>query len=165
MTDARRYPSRPIVGVGAVIFATDGRVVLVRRGQEPRIGTWTLPGGVVEPAETLDQAVMREVAEETGLLVAAGPLVEVVEHIERDHDGRAAFHFVILDYLCRLRGGLMRASSDACDIRLATAPELNDPAIDERTRIVVSRARVIAEADRSSRPDPVGTDGAAASNR
>jgi mutator protein MutT len=140
----RRYPGRPVVGVGAVILAGDDRVVLVRRAHEPRISTWTLPGGAVETGETLEEAVAREVREETGLDVKVGPLVEVVEHIEHDGAGRALYHFVIVDYVCWLRGGELQAGSDAAGVRLATLPELDAPDIDERTRAVIARARAVA---------------------
>jgi len=84
----RRHPDRPIVAVGAVIV-DDGRVLLVKRGQEPLKGQWSLPGGAVEIGETLQAALAREVREETCLEVDVGPVVEVLDSIRRDAQGRA----------------------------------------------------------------------------
>jgi len=137
--DDRTYPRRPIVGVGAVIFADGDRVVLVRRRHPPLVGSWSLPGGAVEVGETLEQAVRREVNEETGLDVEVGPLVAAVDHIERDLDGNVVFHFVIVDYLCRARGGVLTAGGDAGAVRLAGPAELDSPEIAERTRDVIAR--------------------------
>src|SRR3989440_8404211 len=100
MGSGRRYPERPIVGVGAVVLDGD-RVLLAKRAHEPLKGQWSLPGGGVEIGETLEEALRREVLEETGLAVSVGPVVEIFERIERQADGRIEYHFVIVDYLCR----------------------------------------------------------------
>ena len=108
----RQFPDQPIVAVGAVIVR-DGCVALIRRGQPPLEGEWSLPGGVVEVGETLVAALMREVLEETGLEVNVGPVVEVLDRIERTSDGRIAFHYVIVDFLCSVAGGTLGCDSDA----------------------------------------------------
>ena len=94
----------PVVAVGAIVFDTRGRVLLIERGTPPGVGLWTLPGGKLEGAETLAQAVAREVRDETGLVVEVGPLSCVVERMGDD------FHFVILDYLARVIGGTLAAA-------------------------------------------------------
>lgn len=120
----RAFPDRPVVGVGAVIL--DGaRVVLVKRGQPPLKGAWSLPGGGVELAETLSEAVVREVREETGLEVEVGPVVEVLDRVHRAADGRVEYHYVVIDYLCRCRGSLaLSRGSDADDARWVDLGEL-----------------------------------------
>src|SRR5579862_1497499 len=100
----RRYPERPILAVGALIFQ-DNRILLVERGQEPLRGYWSLPGGAVESGELLETALLREVLEETGLIVRCDGLHEIFERITPDGDGRAEFHYVIVDYLCHPVGG------------------------------------------------------------
>jgi len=111
-----RFPQRPVVGIGAVIL--DGeRVVLVKRGHAPLKGEWSLPGGAVELGESLEQAVAREVLEETGLEVIVGPVVELFERIDTTSDGRCEYHYVIVDYACRQGGGTLVHGSDADDAR------------------------------------------------
>jgi ADP-ribose pyrophosphatase YjhB (NUDIX family) len=136
----RRYPDRPVVGVGAVVLTADGCVVLVRRAQPPREGEWSLPGGVVELGETLVDGVAREVREETGLDVDVGPLVDTFEHVSRDEDGRIQYHYVVIDYLCRARGGVARASTDASEIALADRRDLSSYDLKPETMAVVRKA-------------------------
>jgi 8-oxo-dGTP diphosphatase len=122
---SREYPDRPIVGVGAVIL--DGRrVVLVRRGTEPLKGEWSLPGGVLELGETLHQGVAREVVEETGLQVEVLDVAGVFDRILPDANGRPQFHYVLIDYVCRVNGGELRAAGDVTDARWVSEDELVD---------------------------------------
>jgi len=109
--NSRRYPARPIVGVGAVIVEGD-RVLLVERGQEPQKGFWSLPGGLLELGERLEEAVRREVREETGLDVEILSVAGVFERILRDASGRPEYHYVLVDYLCRVVGGRLRPATD-----------------------------------------------------
>lgn len=110
--DDRRYPARPLLGVGAVVFQGDS-VLLIERGKPPLMGWWTLPGGLVEPGERLEAAVVREVLEETGLRVKPVEIAAVFQRIMPDVEGRTEYHYVIVDYLCTLLdGGEPRAASD-----------------------------------------------------
>jgi 8-oxo-dGTP diphosphatase len=121
---SREYPERPIVGVGAVIIES-GRVLLIKRGQAPLKGEWSLPGGALELGETLEEGIRREVLEETGLLIQPAALVEVVDRISRDHEGRVQYHYVLVDYLCSLTGGNLACATDATDARWATLNQLD----------------------------------------
>ena len=121
----REYPDRPIVGVGAVIIdAGAGRVLLVRRGGPPLQGEWSLPGGVVELGETLRAAAEREAQEETGLAVKAGEVLEVLDRIIPGENGRTRYHYVLIDFLCYLQGGILRAGGDAAEAAWAHEDEL-----------------------------------------
>lgn len=139
----RQYPTRPIVGVGAVIVDA-GRVLLVKRGQPPLAGEWSLPGGGVEVGETLAAGVQREVFEETGLIVSVGPIVEVLDRIHPDADGRVQFHYVLIDYLCSVVGGSLAPQSDAADARWAREEELEGFRLQPITLEVVTKALALA---------------------
>jgi 8-oxo-dGTP diphosphatase len=121
-------PAQPVVGVGAVVFDGD-RVLLVKRGKEPLRGRWLIPGGTVELGESLTEAVVREVREETGLVVRAGAVVLVFDRIEREGDV-IRYHYVIVDYLCERFGGRLAAGSDADDaafVPIADLPQYDVP--------------------------------------
>ncbi len=119
----REFPSAPLVGVGAVVVDY-GRVLLVRRGTEPLKGQWSLPGGMLELGESLTAGVIREVLEETGLIVEPVELIELLDRIHRQ-DERVRYHFVIADYLCRVTGGALQAASDADAVRWVERAEWN----------------------------------------
>jgi ADP-ribose pyrophosphatase YjhB (NUDIX family) len=112
----REYPDAPIAGVGAVIVS-DGQVLLVQRGHEPLKGEWSLPGGALELGETLQEGICREVLEETGLIVEPLAVVEVFDRIVADADGRTRYHYVLVDFLCRVTGGSLACATDAVDAR------------------------------------------------
>lgn len=135
----RKYPEQPIVGVGAVILDGD-RVLLIKRANEPLKGEWSLPGGAVNVGETLETAVAREVLEETGLEVAVGPIVEVLDSIRRDADGRVEYHFIIVDYKCSVRGGTAAAGSDAADLHWADLRQLDHYRLTAMTLEVIRKA-------------------------
>ena len=145
---SRRYPKRPIVGVGAVVLTEDGRVVLVKRGHEPLAGQWSLPGGTLEVGESLEAGVAREIREETGLIVDVGPLVELFDRILLDDGGAVEYHFVLADYLCHPRQGRLEAGTDVEDAVLADPDALEPYRLTEKARSVISQARAIAGRDR-----------------
>lgn len=120
---SREYPSAPLVGVGVVVLR-ERQVLLVRRGNPPLKGAWSIPGGMVELGERGAQAAAREVHEETGLHVAIGPLLTTVERIDYDDAGRVRYHYVLLEYLARWQGGEPQAASDATAIIWAAADNL-----------------------------------------
>jgi len=121
-TIRREYPDRPIVGVGGVVVQ-NLRVVLVRRAKAPRAGEWSIPGGMLELGETLRAGVAREIEEETGLQVKAEAVLDVFDSIVTDADGKTQYHYVLVDYLCTVAGGELRAASDVSAARWATLDE------------------------------------------
>ena len=135
----REYPDRPIVGVGAVIVDA-ARVLLVKRGAPPLLGQWSLPGGVVEIGETLRAAAEREALEETGLIVQAGEVLEVLDRIIPGEHGRPQYHYVLIDFLCRVNGGEMRAAGDAADAAWANESELQNFKLEEPALNVIRKA-------------------------
>lgn len=123
----REYPSRPIPSCTALILRPGEQgpeVLLVRRAAEPRRGYWCLPGGSVEVGELMEDALVREVAEETGLVVRPLRLLGMMDLITRDQGG-VRFHFVLLQYLAEPVAGSLRASSDAADARWVGIGELS----------------------------------------
>jgi 8-oxo-dGTP diphosphatase len=139
LSRAREYPERPIVGVGGVVIE-DGRVLLIRRGHPPMEGQWSIPGGTLEVGETIADGVRRELAEETGVLVRVGELIEVFERIFSDEVGKPQYHFVILDYLCECAGGRCTPGGDAIDAAWVLEKDLAKYLLTPAATRVVSRA-------------------------
>jgi len=135
----------PVVAVGAIVFDAEGRVLLVERGTPPGVGLWSVPGGKLEPRETLAQAVAREVREETGLIVEVGTLACVVEPVGDD------YHFVILDYFARVIGGALAGASDARAARFVDPAELDTLPLSDGLAEVLARARATQPAWSTSR--------------
>ena len=133
---SRRYPARPVVGVGALIYDAD-RILLVERGKEPLIGYWSLPGGGVESGERLEDAVIREVFEETGLHVTADALATVFERIMPDEDCRCEYHYVLIDFYCTILEGELRPGDDSHDVRWFPISELEGLRLTAGTKQVV----------------------------
>jgi 8-oxo-dGTP diphosphatase len=137
--DSRRYPSRPFLGVGALIFDNE-KLLIVERAGEPFKGYWSLPGGIVECGEKLEQGVRREVLEETGLEVEALSVFEIFERIIPDAEGRIEYHYVLVDYLCRPVGGRLSAASDVSQVAWVTEQNLREYRLTDGTLSVVERA-------------------------
>ena len=121
----RLYPDQPIVGIGAIIV-DEGKIVLIKRGNEPSRGKWTIPGGLVELGESLEAAVMRETKEETCLDVDNLSLIDVVDNVDVDEQGRVKYHYVIIDYFVHIKSGTIKAASDAAELRLVPFDEVEE---------------------------------------
>jgi 8-oxo-dGTP diphosphatase len=127
------------VGVGALIV-DNNRIALIQRAREPSKGTWSIPGGLVRVGEPLKKAVVREALEETGLVVKPLGLVELVERIFPDAQGRIQYHYVLADYLCTVTDGALTPGSDAAEAVWANPSELEDYALPPITIRVIHKA-------------------------
>lgn len=119
----RVYPSQPVVGVSVVIIR-EGKLLLVKRANEPSKGKWAVPGGLVELGEDITQAVIREAKEETGLDVGAPCLIDVVDKVDLDDEGKVRYHYIIVDYVVSIVGGVPAAASDAEELRWVPLDEV-----------------------------------------
>jgi ADP-ribose pyrophosphatase YjhB (NUDIX family) len=147
----------PVAAVAGIAFDAGGRVLLVRRARPP--GLWSAPGGRIELGETAAEAVVREMAEETGLEVRVIELVVAIDWIERAADGAVRAHYLILDHLVEVAGGALAAGDDAADAGWFGADELDALATTAGLREVIERARGLARTRSQERglatPPPV----------
>lgn len=143
---SREYPDRPLVGVGGVVIDGD-RALLIRRGTQPLLGEWSIPGGTLELGETLEEGVARELLEETGLEVQVIELIEVFDRIyletaagESIEKKGPRFHYVIVDYLCERISGIPVAGSDVTDVAYAREEELGNFGLTETATRILKKA-------------------------
>lgn len=139
MSDDRIYPSRPICGVGVIVLQDDA-VLLIRRGNEPRRGEWSIPGGAVELGEPLREAAMREFREECGGEIRLREIVDAVDIITRDQDGRVIFHYVVVDFWAEWQTGTLSPASDVTDARWVRLHDLDAYSLPPWTRGVIDKA-------------------------
>jgi len=159
---SREYPERPVVGVGGVVIEK-GRALLIRRGSEPLLGQWSIPGGTLELGESLERGVERELKEETGLTVRIVDMIEVFDRIYVDEADAAGgetakssdaaptkrgprFHYVIIDYLCERIDGDATAGSDVTDVAFATEDDLGKYGLTETATRILRKAFAMARA-------------------
>lgn len=135
----RRYPSRPLVGAGAVV-RKDGEVLLVRRRFPPNMGKWALPGGLIELGETTEAAAAREIEEETGFKVKIVGLLDVQTEVHRDPNERLEYHYVLVDYLATPIGGKMRLNQESSGYGWFTETRSKSLKMSDGTRAVLRKA-------------------------
>ena len=133
---AREYPAHPVVGVGAVVVR-DGKALVIKRAHEPRKGEWSLPGGLLELGESLQDAARREIKEETGLDIDVGPVIETFDRVHRDDQGKIRYHFVIVDFVSWTNGGEAKAGSDAEAVACVTADQIDAYQINAHAKAVI----------------------------
>lgn len=134
----REYPDRPIVGVGGVVIHRN-RALLIRRGSEPLKGEWSIPGGMLELGEELAEGMRRELKEETGLEVEPLEVIAAFDRVLREGK-RVKYHYVIVDYVCRLKGGRLRPASDVTDARWVRREDLPKYNLTEKATEVIHHA-------------------------
>ena len=136
----RSYPSAPMVGVGIITFNDENKVLLVKRGNEPSKGLWSIPGDMVELGERVRDAGIREAKEECNIVIEPEEVIAVVDIILEDKDGKVKYHYILIDYLAKFIGGELRPQSDVVDACWFSQQELEELDIPEVTRNVLEKA-------------------------
>jgi len=131
----RVYPDRPIVGAG-ILTIENGKVLLIKRGNEPNKGLWSIPGGIVKLGESPEEAAIREFKEETGLDAIIENLLGVFNVVIKDEYGKIKYHYIVIDYLGKVIGGTLKPGSDVIDAKWFNIEEINKI----NTSITVSKA-------------------------
>ncbi len=135
----RSYPDHPIPGVGVVILGPDG-VLLIKRSTPPRKGCWSLPGGAQEIGETVREAAIREVKEETGLDIRILGLIDVVDSISRDDENGTRFHYTLVDFAACVTGGQIAAGDDALDVQWVSLEQASRMEMWSETHRIIDKA-------------------------
>jgi ADP-ribose pyrophosphatase YjhB (NUDIX family) len=136
MAMSREYPDRPFVGVGVVVWRGE-EVLLIERGKGPRPGGWSLPGGAQELGETVRETARREIREETALEIEVTDLLDVVDLVRKDGEGRVRFHYTLVDFAAEWRSGEAVAGTDAAAVRWVPLEDLDGVELWEETRRII----------------------------
>ena len=137
--ERREYPSAPRVGVGGLVVDGD-KLLLIQRAFEPSSGLWSIPGGLLEVGESLEEAVAREVEEETGVKVEVGELLDVLNLVVRDENGRVKYHYVLIDFLAKPVGGRLKPSRETLDVRWVSVKEVEEYPLTKTARKLIGKA-------------------------
>lgn len=138
----RKYPKHPLAA--AAVFVRDNdKLLLVRRAGAPGRGLWSIPGGLIELGEKAVEAAKREVKEETGLDIEIEQLAHVSNNIIKDRRGRIVYHYVIIDYLGHVTGGVLRPTTDINDARWVELKNLNQYPLTKTLRNTLTRLKYV----------------------
>ena len=135
----REYPENPIIGVGAVVLKGD-KILLIKRGNPPLAGEWSIPGGRLEEVETIIEAVNREVSEECNIKIDVHDIIDIFEYIERDEKNLVKYHYIVFDFKATYVNGKLNYQSDAADAEWVNANELGDYKMKKETREMILKA-------------------------
>ncbi len=139
MTKSRKYPQNPVVGVGAVVLRGE-KILLVKREKDPFKGEWSIPGGKQQISETVEEAVKREIFEETGILIKKLKFLDVVDIILPDDEGKIIFHYTILDFKAQWLSGECRPGGDAKIVKWFKLAEIEKLKLREKTKEIIYNA-------------------------
>lgn len=140
--DERSFLPRPIIGVGAVVWHQD-RILLIKRGKEPNIGSWSIPGGAQEIGETVRDAVCREVMEETGVKISSPILVDIVDLISPAKDCKIEYHYTLIDFVAVALNPDVRLGGDAADAKWVKISDVTNYKLWNKTIEVIAKSRSI----------------------
>ena len=124
----------------------DGKALIIKRAHEPRKGEWSLPGGLLELGESLQDAARREIKEETSLDVDVGPVIETFDRVHRDDQGRIRYHFVIVDFVCWPRQGEAIPGSDADGVAWVTPDDIDAYHVNAHAKAVILKGLEVLRA-------------------
>jgi 8-oxo-dGTP diphosphatase len=150
----RRYPTAPLVGVGVVVLNVQGDILLVKRGKPPRAGEWSLPGGLIDLGERLEDAARREVWEECGIEIAIGGFVATFEPIVYDAAGEVEYHYVLIDYWATHIAGTAVAQDDALAVAWVNLDAIHQFNLRSDTLYVIRAAHTAWSAHQEERQSP-----------
>ena len=141
--EKREYPDRPYLGVGVIVFR-DQEVLLVKRNKEPSKGQWSIPGGSQIIGETAAEAAQRELLEETGVKVDRLLLVDVVDAIIPDVEGKIKYHYTLVDYMGKWHSGKSRPGDDAQEVRWVRMNELSSYSLLDKTINIIHKSAAMS---------------------
>jgi ADP-ribose pyrophosphatase YjhB (NUDIX family) len=121
----REYHDHPLIGAG-ILAIENGKVLLIKRGNEPNKGLWSIPGGLVKLGESPEEAAIREFKEETGLNAIIEKLLGIFNIVIKDNEGKIKYHYIVVDYLGKVIGGELKPGSDVLDAKWFDISELKN---------------------------------------
>lgn len=135
----RQYPTRPWVGIGVVVHK-DHDILLIKRSKAPNKGVWSLPGGAQDLGETIMNGAMREVLEETGLVTYDHQVIDCLDSIHRDEEGKVEYHYTLIEVSCLYQSGELRALDDAADAKWVPFDQIQELNLPKNTQMIIEKS-------------------------